>query len=93
MELIVTSSALKTLVENIKEFQALNPADDTQFEELMERLRAFQMMFDDVLVTTGDREKLTRMEVDARIRNPYYAEGIGIFPRDGLSPNRSGRKG
>lgn len=83
MELNV--EATKLLIENIKEYQSLDPADDEEFKVMMRRLRALSMVFDDLLVSAGEREPLTAMERQARKTNTYYRPVL-ILPRDGSKP-------
>ena len=85
MELTLTSEGVKTLVENIKGFQELDPSDDEGYELLMDRLRALQMQGDDILVEVGERESLTKLEMNERITNPYYLP-VGILPAVGRKP-------
>ncbi len=68
----LSADAMKQLVENIREYQTMNPADDAEFKVMMRRLRALSMMLDDLLVSAGEREPLTDLETEARLRNRYY---------------------
>ena len=78
------AGATKQLIENIKEYQGLDPANDAEFAEMMRRLRALSMMLDDVLVAEGEREPLTKMERQARKTNTYYR--VLILPSEGRKP-------
>lgn len=86
------AEGIKLLITNIKEYQGLDPADDAEFKEMMRRLRAFSMMFDDILVAEGEREPLTDLERQARKVNTFY-QPVLILPSEGRSPKRSGKKG
>lgn len=90
MELNVEGT--KQLIKNIKEYQALDPANDDEFKEMMKRLRGLSMMLDDILVSEGEREPLTSLEKQARTINPFY-QPVAILPSAGRSPKRSGKKG
>jgi hypothetical protein len=84
--------ATKTLVSNIKHFLTLDPVDEDEYDEMMRRLLAFSMVFDDILLQAGEREPLTDLEKQSRKINTYY-QPVAILPSEGRNPNFSGKKG
>jgi hypothetical protein len=87
----LSAEATKTLINNIKQYQSLNPANDEEFKVMMRHLRALSMMLDDLLLSEGEREPLTAMEKQERKVNTCY-ETL-ILPSEGRKPKFSGKKG
>jgi len=86
VELILTTDDVEQMVSNIQRFQELDPFSDDEYEEMQSVLEGLTMMFDDILLATGKRgDPLTRLEKQARIKNPYYRP-VGNLPSDGTNP-------
>jgi hypothetical protein len=76
---------VENLVENIEAYLALDASEDGEYQDGLRRLRAIQMVFDDLLVAEGRREPLTPIERQSRQVNTYYRP-VGILPSEGNSP-------
>jgi hypothetical protein len=84
MQLVLTSEGTQALVENIAAHEALNPADDAEFEVGLDRMEAIKFMLTDILRQAGvDTSEPTANERKARTTNPYY---VAIFTEAGRKP-------
>jgi len=87
----LSDETAEAVLENITEWLRLDPSDDSQYEEAMDRLLGLQMMLEDLLRANGRiTQPLTDLEEQMRINSPYYTP-VSILPNMGRSPNLSGK--
>ena len=79
------AEAVKVLIENIKGYKEADATNDEEFEVMMERLEALNMMFEDILLQAGEREPLDEMEKEDRTMSPYYRP-VSSLPSEGRKP-------
>ena len=91
VDMELSPEGVEQLVENIEAYLALDASETPQYQDGLKRLRAVQMVFDDLLAQEGRREPLTDRERQSRQINTYYRP-VGILPSEGRNPKAAGMK-